>query len=89
MNLILIPIAGIIGLVIAFIIYMGIAKRSGGEGRIAVIGEQIHKGAMVFMKRQRNMANISRYPSSSVALPLLLLVMSECIPRQKRMSAPL
>jgi len=52
MNLILIPIAGIIGLVIAFIIYMGIAKRSGGEGRIAVIGEQIHKGAMVFMKRE-------------------------------------
>ena len=46
------PITGFVGLGIAFIIYLGIAKRSGGEGKVAKIAEQIHQGAMVFMRRE-------------------------------------
>ena len=46
------PVAGVIGLLIAGIILSSIVKKSGGEGRVASIAEQIHKGAMVFMKRE-------------------------------------
>jgi K(+)-stimulated pyrophosphate-energized sodium pump len=51
-SLLITPIAGLVGLVLAFIFYRSIAKRSGGEGKIAEIAEKIHRGAMVFMKRE-------------------------------------
>ena len=55
-NLIYIPpILGTLGLVIAFIIYAGIKKYPAGEGKVVEIGEQIHLGAMVFMKREYTM----------------------------------
>lgn len=46
------PAAGVIGLIIAGFILASIVKKSGGEGKVAEIAEQIHKGAMVFMKRE-------------------------------------
>jgi len=46
------PILGLVGLAIAFYLYLGIARRPGGEGKIAEIAEKIHRGAMVFMKRE-------------------------------------
>ena len=46
------PLAGLVGLALAFVFYRSIAKRSGGEGLIAEIAEKIHRGAMVFMKRE-------------------------------------
>ena len=49
---ILVPIAGIVGLIIAFILLARIVRYSGGEGKVAEIAEQIHRGAMVFMKRE-------------------------------------
>ncbi|MCP5537802.1 MAG: sodium-translocating pyrophosphatase [Akkermansiaceae bacterium] len=52
MNPIVTPIAGIAGLVIAFLILSNILKRPGGEGKVKEIADQIHKGAMVFMKRE-------------------------------------
>ena len=51
-NPILVPIAGIIGLIIAFILLSRIVRYSGGEGKVAEIAEKIHRGAMVFMKRE-------------------------------------
>lgn len=46
------PILGIIGLVAAGLIFRQIMKQSGGEGNTADIADQIHGGAMVFMKRE-------------------------------------
>ncbi|MGB0776085.1 MAG: proton/sodium-translocating pyrophosphatase, partial [Akkermansiaceae bacterium] len=52
MDPIITPIAGLVGLGIAFVILAAILKRSGGEGKVKEIADQIHKGAMVFMKRE-------------------------------------
>ena len=49
---IFVPIAGIVGLIIAFILLARIVRYSGGEGKVAEIAEKIHRGAMVFMKRE-------------------------------------
>lgn len=46
------PLVGIIGLAIAGFILSTIVKRSGGDGKVAEIAEKIHRGAMVFMKRE-------------------------------------
>ena len=51
-SLYITPIAGLVGLALAFVFYRAIAKRSGGEGKIAEIAEKIHRGSMVFMKRE-------------------------------------
>ena len=51
-SLYITPIAGLAGLALAFVFYRAIAKRSGGEGKIAEIAEKIHRGSMVFMKRE-------------------------------------
>ena len=45
-------IIGSLGLVAAYIIYRIVAKRDGGEGNVAAIADEIHLGAMVFMKRE-------------------------------------
>ncbi len=50
--LLLPPILGIGGLVVAFIIYKIITKYSAGEGAVAEIADAIHHGAMVFMRRE-------------------------------------
>lgn len=46
------PIAGIVGLIIAGCLLSSIIKKPGGEGKVAEIAEKIHRGAMVFMKRE-------------------------------------
>ena len=46
------PILGVVGLVVAFVIYLLIQKYSGGEGKTAKIAAEIHNGAMVFMRRE-------------------------------------
>ncbi|MEM7562944.1 MAG: sodium-translocating pyrophosphatase [Pseudomonadota bacterium] len=54
MNL-LPPFIGALGLVAAAIIYGAVKKHPEGEGKVAEIGNQIHLGAMVFMKREYKM----------------------------------
>ncbi len=46
------PVLGILGLVIAFILYRKIVVLPAGEGKLAEIAEAIHLGAMTFMKRE-------------------------------------
>ncbi|MEM8844207.1 MAG: sodium-translocating pyrophosphatase [Pseudomonadota bacterium] len=49
----LIPVAlGILGLVAALIIYRIVLKYSPGEGRVREIADEIHVGAMTFMRRE-------------------------------------
>ena len=52
MSVIIPPIMGVIGLVVAFILYGMVMKYSEGTDAIKKIGDQIHEGAMVFMKRE-------------------------------------
>ena len=49
---------GIIGLVAAAYIYKLVKKYPEGEGKVVEIGNQIHLGAMVFMKREYQMLTI-------------------------------
>ncbi len=49
------PILGLAGLVIAFIIYHIMTRHDAGDGVVKKIGDQIHLGAMVFMKREYKM----------------------------------
>lgn len=45
-------ILGIIGLIAAFVVFAMVKAYPAGTGKVADIGEQIHKGAMVFMRRE-------------------------------------
>lgn len=49
------PLLGILGLLIAFYIYQLVKKYPEGEGLVADIAEQIHLGAMVFIKTEYTM----------------------------------
>jgi K(+)-stimulated pyrophosphate-energized sodium pump len=61
------PVLGIAGLVIAFILYGMVKKWPAGEGKVAEIGEEIHLGAMVFIRREYSMLAVF----SAVILVLL------------------
>ena len=55
-NLLALPPAlGVLGLIIAFIIYRIVLRQDAGEGVVKKIGDQIHLGAMVFMHREYKM----------------------------------
>jgi len=49
------PLFGIFGLVAAAITYSAVKKHPEGEGKVVDIGNQIHLGAMVFMRREYKM----------------------------------
>ncbi|WP_416679004.1 sodium-translocating pyrophosphatase [Candidatus Pseudothioglobus sp. Uisw_016] len=61
------PALGVLGLLIVVFIYQWISKQDGGSGDVKKIGEQIHIGAIVFMKREYQML-------SMFALALLILL---------------
>ncbi len=46
------PILGVVGLVVAFIIYMLVRRYPEGEDKVKQIADKIHRGAMVFMRRE-------------------------------------
>ena len=50
--MILPPLFGVAGLIVAFAIYKAMLAYSPGEGKIVEIANAIHEGAMVFMKRE-------------------------------------
>ncbi len=53
MNTSYIPvIMGAVGLVAALLIYVMVKRYPAGEGKVASIGDQIHQGAMAFMRRE-------------------------------------
>jgi len=61
------PALGVFGLLIVSVIYQWIKKQPGGSGAVQKIGQQIHIGAIVFMKREYKMLSI-------FALVLLVLL---------------
>jgi len=48
----MVPLLGLIGLGVAGGIFLRLRQQSGGTGRVAEIAEEIHSGAMIFMKRE-------------------------------------
>ena len=46
------PLLGLTGLAVAGVVYWRLMKHSGGGGRVAEIGQEIHSGAMIFMRRE-------------------------------------
>ena len=58
LNNLLPPIFGVFGLVAAAITYAQVKKYPEGTGKVVEIGNQIHLGAMVFMKREYKMLTI-------------------------------
>ena len=52
LNLILPPLLGIFGLVVALLLFALVMKYDGGTDEVKKIGDQIHLGAMVFMRRE-------------------------------------
>ncbi len=52
------PIIGAFGLVAAAMTYAAVKKYPEGEGKVVEIGNQIHLGAMVFMKREYTMLSM-------------------------------
>ena len=49
------PALGVFGLVCAFVIYRLVMLSPAGEDKVTAIGDQIHLGAMVFMRREYSM----------------------------------
>ena len=49
------PALGVLGLLTILVIYQWIKKQPGGSGKVKKIGEQIHLGSIVFMKREYKM----------------------------------
>ena len=59
MNQELIPlIVGGVGLLMALIIFMLVNKMPAGTGKVKDIAQQIHEGAMVFMRREYSLLMI-------------------------------
>ncbi|MEX0886420.1 MAG: sodium-translocating pyrophosphatase [Phycisphaeraceae bacterium] len=53
-----IPVMGILGLATAGLIFSWVLKHDGGTGRVAEIGDQIHRAAMAFMTREMRVMGI-------------------------------
>ena len=51
-NLIIPPVLGLLGMVMAFVVYMLVMKYPDGENKVKKIGDQIHIGALTFMKTE-------------------------------------
>lgn len=66
------PIMGALGLFAAKYTYDQVKKYPAGEGKVVEIGDQIHLGAMVFMKREYKMLTIF----ASILTVLLLIFLN-------------
>ena len=51
-TLLLPPILGVVGMIAAFVVYLLVMKYPDGEDKVKKIGDQIHKGALAFMKTE-------------------------------------
>ncbi len=71
MNPFIPVILGLVGLFVAWLVYRMIQKYPAGEGRVAEIGEKIHRGAMVFMRREYT------YLAIFVAVVSVLILISD------------
>lgn len=64
------PILGVVGLVAAAVVYLLVKRYPDGEATVKEIAEQIHRGAMVFMRREYSLL-------AAFALVLFILLLLE------------
>ena len=62
------PVVGVLGLIVALVLYRLILKRPAGDAKVTGIADQIHLGAMVFMRREYTMLGMF----SAVLLAVIL-----------------
>ncbi|MEE8286203.1 MAG: sodium/proton-translocating pyrophosphatase, partial [Gammaproteobacteria bacterium] len=55
LNALVPVIFGIVGLIVAYFIYQKVREYPEGDPKVQEIGEEIHLGAMVFMRREYQM----------------------------------
>ena len=46
------PLLGVLGMIAAFVVYLLVMRYPGGEDKVKKIGDQIHAGALAFMKTE-------------------------------------
>ena len=51
-SLLVAPILGVVGMVVALVVYQLVMKYPDGEDKVKKIGDQIHNGALAFMKTE-------------------------------------
>ena len=51
-SLLIAPILGVVGMVVALVVYQLVMKYPDGEDKVKKIGDQIHNGALAFMKTE-------------------------------------
>ena len=83
-NLILPPLFGIFGLAVAFILYLLVMRYDGGTDKVKKIGDQIHLGAMVFMRREYTY--LAMFVAVLIVLSYFCLLYTSPSPRDKRQS---
>ena len=64
------PILGVVGLIAALVVYLLVKRYPDGEATVKEIAEQIHRGAMVFMRREYSLL-------AAFALVLFVLLLLE------------
>jgi Inorganic pyrophosphatase len=52
MNVLIAPALGVLGLIAAFVVFSLVMRYSDGTDQVKKIGDEIHKGAMKFMKNR-------------------------------------
>ena len=52
MNILIAPALGVLGLIAAFVVFSLVMRYSDGTDQVKKIGDEIHKGAMKFMKTE-------------------------------------
>ena len=65
------PLLGVVGLVCAYVLYTMVMRYPEGEDAIKKIGDQIHLGAMVFMKREYSL--LAMFLAAQVVLTFIFL----------------
>lgn len=65
------PLIGVVGLAVAFLLYGMVMKYDEGTDAIKKIGDQIHEGAMVFMKREYSILLV--FLAAQIALTFVFL----------------
>ena len=51
-SLLIAPILGVVGMIVALVVYQLVMKYPDGEDKVKKIGDQIHNGALAFMKTE-------------------------------------
>ena len=61
MNILIAPALGVFGLIVAFIVFSLVMRYSDGTDQVKKIGDEIHKGAMKFMKTEYCISSTHSY----------------------------